>query len=300
MHTTGFLLATVPVVALMQLARSPRAHHGLRLYRHSPARQPPLVLRPAGRVMVDPAYHRLHHTGHSARQPRCRANEDRDVLAGRARFPSRSDGVGRTGLDEPAGRGRAAHRQGQALLLVAGQLIEPLQAQGLIRGLQSLARERPYGRVADADDPAGWSVAIITPVVVVTLSVSRRAADAALGTGAPRTQDQRMDQEHVLVDQAPRHQRPDRPPLPRITRSWPGCCLSAATAPGGVAPQRGVAPWQWLGQRRRGDILAGVVEHLGVRVAGPAGPDAVEVLVRPPGRAAAPRPGPCSVPCARP
>src|SRR5262249_50558904 len=64
---------------------------------------------PAGRVIVSPAYHRLHH-----------AREDQsinlgvvltiwDVLAGRARFPSRSAAAGRTGLD---GRARAVRRPG--------------------------------------------------------------------------------------------------------------------------------------------------------------------------------------------
>jgi sterol desaturase/sphingolipid hydroxylase (fatty acid hydroxylase superfamily) len=39
MHTTGFLLATVPVVALMPTRPDrPGAHHLLRLCRHAPAR----------------------------------------------------------------------------------------------------------------------------------------------------------------------------------------------------------------------------------------------------------------------
>jgi sterol desaturase/sphingolipid hydroxylase (fatty acid hydroxylase superfamily) len=84
---------------------------------------------PAGRVVVSPAYHRLHH-----------AREDQsinlgvvltiwDVLAGRARFPSRGDAVGRTGLDGrpvPVEQGNAAT---PGPLLLAEQLIEPFQAQ---------------------------------------------------------------------------------------------------------------------------------------------------------------------------
>src|SRR5215468_9706284 len=84
---------------------------------------------PADRVIVSPAYHRLHH-----------AREDQsinlgvvltiwDILAGRARFPSRSDPVGRTGLD---GRPVPVEQDDAATpgpLLIAEQLIEPFQAQ---------------------------------------------------------------------------------------------------------------------------------------------------------------------------
>ena len=46
MHTTGFVLATIPVVALMPgTPDRPGADHDLRLRRHPPARQPPLDLR---------------------------------------------------------------------------------------------------------------------------------------------------------------------------------------------------------------------------------------------------------------
>jgi hypothetical protein len=51
------------------------------------------------------------------------------VLAGRARFPSRSGAVGRTGLD---GRPVPVEQNGSAapaLLLMAEQLTEPFQAQ---------------------------------------------------------------------------------------------------------------------------------------------------------------------------
>ena len=52
-----------------------------------------------------------------------------DVLTGRARFPSRGGGVGRTGLD---GRPVPVEQDGSAapaLLLLAEQLTEPFQAQ---------------------------------------------------------------------------------------------------------------------------------------------------------------------------
>src|SRR5262252_7137853 len=129
MHTTGFLLATIPVVALMP-AR-PTAPVIITIYvcigtlQHANLRW---TFGPVGRVIVSPAYHRLHH-----------AREDQsinlgvvltiwDVLAGRARFPSRGDAAGRTGLDGrpvPVEQGNAA---GPVLLLLAEQLIEPFQA----------------------------------------------------------------------------------------------------------------------------------------------------------------------------
>ena len=130
MHTTGFVLATVPVVALMP--GRPIAPVLITIYvcigtlQHANLRW---TFGPAGRVIVSPAYHRLHH-----------AREDQslnlgvvltiwDVLAGRARFPARGDAVGRTGLDGrpvPIEQGSAA---APGPLLLAGQLIEPFQAQ---------------------------------------------------------------------------------------------------------------------------------------------------------------------------
>jgi len=53
-----------------------------------------------------------------------------DVLAGLARFPSRADGVGRTGLDGRPVPVEQDGTAGSALLLLAGQLTEPFQAQG--------------------------------------------------------------------------------------------------------------------------------------------------------------------------
>jgi len=77
MHTTGFLLATVPVVALMPARPiTPRAHHDLRVPRHAPARQPPVDLRP-GRTgsrepRLSPAAPRA---GHPGGQPRRRTDD---------------------------------------------------------------------------------------------------------------------------------------------------------------------------------------------------------------------------------
>ncbi len=130
MHTTGFVLATIPVVALMPgRAIAPvliTVYVCIGTLQHANVRW---TFGPVGRLIVSPAYHRLHH-----------AREDQsinlgvvltiwDVLVGRARFPSRAEAAGRTGL---AGR-PVPVEQDAALplgpLLLAGQLIEPFQAQ---------------------------------------------------------------------------------------------------------------------------------------------------------------------------
>ena len=130
MHTTGFILATIPVMVLMPTR--PITPVLITIYvcvgtlQHANLRW---TFGPLGRLIVSPAYHRLHH-----------AREDQavnlgvvltiwDVLARRARFPARGDAVGRTGL---AGRPVPVEQDGSAapvLLLVAEQLAEPFQAQ---------------------------------------------------------------------------------------------------------------------------------------------------------------------------
>jgi hypothetical protein len=79
---------------------------------------------PLGRVLVSPAYHRLHHATDIQDVNLGVVLTIWDVLAGRARFPSRASRVGRTGLDgrpvpveqdgparaAPAAPGRPAHR----------------------------------------------------------------------------------------------------------------------------------------------------------------------------------------------
>jgi sterol desaturase/sphingolipid hydroxylase (fatty acid hydroxylase superfamily) len=131
MHTTGFVLATVPVVALMP--SRPIDPVLITVYicigtlQHANLRW---TFGPAGRVIVSPAYHRLHHAPDTQRVNLGVVLTIWDVLAGCARFPSRSDALGRTGLhgrpvpveqDDPAAPGP---------LLLAAQLIEPFQAQG--------------------------------------------------------------------------------------------------------------------------------------------------------------------------
>jgi sterol desaturase/sphingolipid hydroxylase (fatty acid hydroxylase superfamily) len=129
MHTTGFLLATIPVVVLMP--GRPIAPVLITVYvcigtlQHANLRW---TFGPAGRLIVSPAYHRLHHALEYQSINLGVVLTIWDVLAGCARFPARSGAVGRTGL---AGRPvpvEQANVRAPAPLLVAEQLIEPFQA----------------------------------------------------------------------------------------------------------------------------------------------------------------------------
>ena len=130
MHTTGFLLATIPVDgADADASDRAGADHGLRLRRHPAARQHPVDLRPArpgaGQPRLPPA---APCAGQPGRQPRRRA-DDLGHPGRPGEVPGRGDAAGRTGLDGrpvPVEQGAPA---APALLLCAGQLIEPFQAQ---------------------------------------------------------------------------------------------------------------------------------------------------------------------------
>ena len=130
MHTTGFLLATIPVVALMPTR--PIAPVLITVYicigtlQHANLRW---TFGPLGRVLVSPAYHRLHHAPDTQAVNLGVVLTIWDVLAGYARFPSRRDEVGRTGLDGRPVPVEQEASAGPALLLLAGQLAEPFQAR---------------------------------------------------------------------------------------------------------------------------------------------------------------------------
>ena len=130
MHTTGFLLATIPVVALMP-AR-PIAPVLITIYvcigtlQHANLRW---TFGPVGRVIVSPAYHRRHHATDNQGVNLGVVLTIWDVLVGRARFPARGDGVGRTGLDGRPVPVEQDGSAGSALLVLAEQLAEPFQAQ---------------------------------------------------------------------------------------------------------------------------------------------------------------------------
>jgi sterol desaturase/sphingolipid hydroxylase (fatty acid hydroxylase superfamily) len=130
MHTTGFLLATIPVVALMPTR--PIAPVLITIYvcigtlQHANLRW---TFGPAGRVIVSPAYHRLHHDLHDQSINLGVVLTVWDVISGRARFPARNAAVKRTGLN---GRPVPVEQNGAATpgpLLIAEQLIEPFHAQ---------------------------------------------------------------------------------------------------------------------------------------------------------------------------
>jgi len=132
MHTTGFLLATIPVVALMP-AR-PIAPVLITIYvcigtlQHANLRW---TFGPAGRVLVSPAYHRLHHAPDTQDVNLGVVLTIWDVLAGLAQFPSRADAVGRTGLDGRPVPVEQDDSAGSALLLLAEQLAGPFHARGI-------------------------------------------------------------------------------------------------------------------------------------------------------------------------
>ena len=130
MHTTGFLLATIPVVALMP-AR-PIAPVLITVYvcigtlQHANLRW---TFGPLGRVLVSPAYHRFHHACDDQAVNLGVVLTIWDILTGYARFPALGDSLTRTGLDGrpvPVEQDDPARR---APVLVARQLIEPFQAQ---------------------------------------------------------------------------------------------------------------------------------------------------------------------------
>src|SRR5215471_14889 len=100
MHTTGFVLATVPVVVLMPArAIDPMlitVYVCIGTLQHANLRW---TFGPVGRVIVSPAYHRLHHAPDTQRVNLGVVLTIWDVLGGCARFPSRDAVAGRTGLD---------------------------------------------------------------------------------------------------------------------------------------------------------------------------------------------------------
>jgi sterol desaturase/sphingolipid hydroxylase (fatty acid hydroxylase superfamily) len=130
MHTTGFVLAAIPVVALLPArAVAPvviTAYVCVGTLQHANLRW---TFGPLGKVLVSPSYHRLHHARDDQHLNLGVVFTIWDVMARRAQFPSRHESPIRTGLDGrpvPVEQDAAAR---PALQLMAGQLIEPFQAQ---------------------------------------------------------------------------------------------------------------------------------------------------------------------------
>jgi sterol desaturase/sphingolipid hydroxylase (fatty acid hydroxylase superfamily) len=128
MHTTGFLLATVPVVIFMP-AR-PIAPVLITVYVCVGTLQHANLcwnFGPLGRVLVSPAYHRLHHDLAAECVNLGVVLTVWDVLAGFARFPARGATAGPTGLHDRPVPVEQAERATPALVLMAGQLAQPFQ-----------------------------------------------------------------------------------------------------------------------------------------------------------------------------
>jgi sterol desaturase/sphingolipid hydroxylase (fatty acid hydroxylase superfamily) len=129
MHTTGFLLASVPVVVLMPARPIDpvliTAYVCVGTLQHANLRW---TYGPLGWILVSPAYHRLHHATDTQDVNLGVVLTIWDVMAGRARFPARTGRTGRTGLDGrpvPVEQGAPAT---SPLRVMASQLIEPFQA----------------------------------------------------------------------------------------------------------------------------------------------------------------------------
>ena len=127
MHTTGFILATIPVVALMPTraiaAVLITAYVCVGTLQHANLRW---TFGPVGRLIVSPAYHRLHHATDNQAVNLGVVLTIWDVLTSYARFPARRAPVGRTGLDGRPVPVEQDPRSRPALLL-AHQLAEPFR-----------------------------------------------------------------------------------------------------------------------------------------------------------------------------
>src|SRR5215211_6777723 len=95
-----------------------------------------------------------------------------------------------------------------------------------------------------------------------------------------RPQNQWMNEQQVLVDQAAGDQRANQLAAPENPEVLPRLLLELGHGVDGVAlEQLRVLPWERLLQGRRGDVLLRSVEHLGVRIVLLLGPKAGEVLI---------------------
>jgi sterol desaturase/sphingolipid hydroxylase (fatty acid hydroxylase superfamily) len=161
-HTTGFLLATVPVMVLMgHRSLAPvliTTYVCLGTLAHANVRW---RFGPLGRIVVSPAYHRLHHAADGVEGVNLGiVFTIWDVLAGKARFPLAGAPASRTGL---AGRPLAIEQTGdraRPLTVLARQLLGPFAASAGQDGGAAVSRQRPpwstsaNGTVLDASLPS--------------------------------------------------------------------------------------------------------------------------------------------------
>ena len=138
-HTLSFFLATVPVIALMGGASlSPTLISVYLCLNALPHANVSWSFGPFGKVLVSPAYHRLHHSVE-------RGGDVNfgvvlvvfDVLARRAVFPARAAAPCQTGLAERPFAVEQATLRPQPLHVLARQLLEPFC--GTTGGAQEIA-----------------------------------------------------------------------------------------------------------------------------------------------------------------
>lgn len=128
-HTTGFLLTTIPVVALM--GNRPMVPALITTYvclgtlQHANLRW---TYGPLGCLLVSPSYHRLHHSQVAQGINLGIVLTIWDVIAGRARFPARNRVSCRTGLGGRPLKVEQAGPRLRPLPLLAEQLLEPFSS----------------------------------------------------------------------------------------------------------------------------------------------------------------------------
>jgi sterol desaturase/sphingolipid hydroxylase (fatty acid hydroxylase superfamily) len=128
-HLAGFFLATVPVIVLMgDRGMAPLLITGYVCLGTLPHANVPWSFGPLGKVVVSPAYHRLHHSAEQSDGYNLGVVLTVwDVLAGRARFPVRDAPTFRTGLaDRPVPVEQSEQIRPHLALLLA-QLAEPFR-----------------------------------------------------------------------------------------------------------------------------------------------------------------------------
>ncbi len=127
-HLAGFFLATLPVVVLVgDREVAPALITGYVCVGTLSHANVPWTFGPIGKVIVSPAYHRIHHSPQGALGLNLGVVLTVwDVLAGRARFPNPAAPACATGL---AGRPVPVEESGLELRTLLAQLGEPFRAR---------------------------------------------------------------------------------------------------------------------------------------------------------------------------
>jgi sterol desaturase/sphingolipid hydroxylase (fatty acid hydroxylase superfamily) len=142
-HLAGFFLATIPVIVLMgDQGMAPFLVTGYICLGTLPHANVRWSLGPLGKVVVSPAYHRLHHSADGTNGYNLGVVLTVwDVLAGRAVFPAQGDPVVATGLAyRPVPAEQATDRWRPSLMLT--QLAEPFTTG---RSSRDADRPEPIG-----------------------------------------------------------------------------------------------------------------------------------------------------------